>query len=156
MLCSWDLRAIQGGASGVELPADEMDQPTVEAQAGEGPGEVTGLAEGDQGQDPEVSEAFEIAVDSFAKFTQAASVTQLEFVVDTMSFGEQDQQVRAYLNFVKTNESLRVCSRCRYSSGCDFCCYDKALSFVMRHQRPGSWWHRQAGKALRAVKQAKV
>ena len=61
----------------------------------------------------------------------------------------KDEAAR-FLDFIKHKETIQVCGRCRWRSGCDTCCYKKALASVLRKGGPPAWWLKTLGAALRA------
>ena len=58
------------------------------------------------------------------------------------------EEVESYLQKVKENETIEVCSRCHWSTGCERCSYEHAMRYVLRWGKPAAWWNKTSKEAL--------
>ena len=83
----------------------------------------------------------------FEVWLKSKDIQELENII---GLEECPQEAKDYIEWVKSHESLKVCSSCRWQHGCESCCYEHALRYVIRHRKPAKWWLRKTGQILRA------
>ena len=84
----------------------------------------------------------------FEKWLKALSFLDLQMHCESIFNTNAD--ARQYVQAVADNENMRVCSKCRFTHGCEKCTHEGALRYVLRWGKPASWWHRQTGKGFKA------
>jgi hypothetical protein len=80
----------------------------------------------------------------FEKWLKGLSRESLEEIV-----ADSEDATKTYLGWVKSKESIKVCSSCRWMHSCETCSYDHALRYVVRWRQPARWWLRRKGDILR-------
>ena len=77
----------------------------------------------------------------FEQWLAGLSEKELEQVVSRLMRGHENEQVcMEYIDLVKSMEhKARMCSKCRRST-CERCDYIKSMRYVVRWQKPASWF----------------
>ena len=85
----------------------------------------------------------------FEKWLKQKSEEDLERILcEVMSDHPHKDECKAYVDCVKSLEHMvKNCTKCR-RGGCESCTYVHALRYVVRHQKPGSWWRRTGQSAV--------
>ena len=84
----------------------------------------------------------------FEIWLRAKDEKELEVIVNKLNL-RASHAVDEYLNFVKDHETLAVCSKCEFKTGCVACDYRKALAYVVRHQTIPFFWAKKHGMAFK-------
>ena len=49
------------------------------------------------------------------------------------------EENQAYVSHMKMIQTVQVCPKCEYRSGCVACSYEHALRYCVRHGKPPTW-----------------
>ena len=98
------------------------------------------------------SEVLRKGEQGFEKWLKGMSVEKLEEIVTQPEGGDSENtSLKDYLKWVKEHETLKVCSSCRWTHGCETCSYEHALRYAVRHRKPAKWWLRRKGDIFRSM-----
>ena len=62
-----------------------------------------------------------------------------------------NEECLAYVSHMREIQTIEVCTKCEYLSGCVACSYAHALRYCLRHGRPPSWWRKSTMSVLRGM-----
>ena len=109
-------------------------------------------------EDPLVEKAEVLLTKSekgFEKWLKSQSDEQLEQIIDKLGLRKGDMQ--EYLDFIRITETVGVCSKCEWKTGCVACHYRHAVQYVIRHHHCPEFWYKREGKAFKkAAKKTKL
>ena len=100
-------------------------------------------------EDPEVEEAaaiLSVGEKGFGKWLRSRSVKECEDIVNVLKLRES-VAIDEYLSFMERSQTIGVCAKCRWESGCDACDYRKALAYTIRHKEIPKFWANKTGQA---------
>ena len=61
------------------------------------------------------------------------------------------KECQAYVSHVKNIQTVQICSKCKYASGCVACSYPHALRYALKNGRPPHWWRMSTQSVLRGM-----
>ena len=85
----------------------------------------------------------------FEKWLKKHSVEELQAIIVLIS-DQLHKDTQGYLDFIKREETIKVCSACRWKHGCERCSFEHALRYAVRNRQPAQWWLKAKGKGMRA------
>ena len=75
------------------------------------------------------------------KWLKTVSVEQKHKVLQKLHEGTQKwHEMKGYPEYVKMTETFNVCAKCRMQSGCEKCCHEKSLNYLLRHGHVPPWY----------------
>ena len=111
--------------------------PDAEKQSGE---ETAARIQKEQGQ-----KGFDKWLRSLDERTLQAAFLQTQFS------NKMFDECQAYVNYVQSIQTVQICTKCRYQSGCVACSYPHALRFCLRTSRTPEWWKKSTMGVLRGM-----
>ena len=69
---------------------------------------------------------------------------------DLLMRSDKASELREYVTLVKESQSVGVCAKCNYTTGCEKCNHVHSLRYAIKHEQPASWFYKARGKALSA------
>ena len=82
----------------------------------------------------------------FETWLRSRTREELEAVVVKLNL-RSETVIDDYLQFMAVSETVEVCSKCEWKTGCVACSYNKALAYVIRNQKTPQFWIGKSGKA---------
>ena len=74
----------------------------------------------------------------------------LEELVSQIKIGQNEKdELNTYIQWVRSSETIGLCSKCEWTTGCEKCSYGHALRYAIRWQKPSSWWNKLSGQSLK-------
>jgi hypothetical protein len=126
-----------------EVPKKDDEDPTEAAK-------TDAEKKGDEDQLVHVQAILKRGEKGFNNWIGTLSVGQLELRVGELELQELAKtEVEKYLALVQSTETIGVCAKCEWKTGCEKCSYIHSLRYVMRHHQPSAWWMKAAGMALK-------
>ena len=88
----------------------------------------------------------------FEAWLRALPLKTLEVVYEhSLLMNAGAAYVRDYVEYMKTIESVRICSKCNWQTGCVACSSEHAMRYAIRTGEPPMWWRRTTMKVLRGM-----
>ena len=109
-------------------------------------------------EDPAVEKAekiLSVGEKGFETWLRSKSVTECEAIVVTLKLRDS-HAIQSYLDFVEKHQTIGVCSKCEWESGCVACDYKKALAYTIRHKSVPKFWATKTGQAWKREKEFKA
>ena len=75
------------------------------------------------------------------------TLADLEACVSKLNL-DSEASIKEYLSFMKISETLGVCSKCEWKSGCVACSYEAAMKYAIKERKVPYWWARKTGQAF--------
>ena len=101
-------------------------------------------------EDPLVEKAEVLLTKSdkgFETWLKGHSVQHLEQIIEKLEL--RKDEIQEYLSFMGVTETVGVCAKCKFETGCVACDYWHALAYVIRHHKVPQFWIKKSGKAFK-------
>ena len=136
------------------VDVEHVDEKTQEAKDEEDKAQQ-GKAEEKQAEEQEVACLEKLMVRGEAGFERWLKGLDIKVLQAAFSqaclTNKNAEELQAYVAHIQAIQTIQVCAKCRYSSGCVACSYQHALRYVLRQGKPPEWWRRSTQSVLRGM-----